>query len=142
MPKGGDTVNGVFVPEGTAILTSIWAIGRNKVFGPHPEVYRPERWLEADKEREKQMQANVDLVFGYGRTSCMGKGIAVVELNKILFEVSDIGCGSSTMTDILSQIFRRFDITLLNPLKPLDSEMYNIFLQRDMMVRISARHAS
>lgn len=88
VPEGGDFINGVSIPGGTTILANVWAVGRNEVFGPYPEVYRPERWLEANQEQERQMQANIDLVFSFGRTSCMGKPIALIELNKFIFEAS------------------------------------------------------
>lgn len=88
VPKGGDTVNGVFLPEGTQVLTAVYTVQRDeKVFGEHTEVFRPERWLEADEDRLHKMQELIDLVFGYGRTSCLGKGVAMMEINKALFEV-------------------------------------------------------
>ena len=87
VPPQGDTINGVFIPGGTNIHIGIWAMMRNEVFGAHPEVFRPERWLEADQGKVKKMQALLDLVFGHGKTSCMGKSIAMIELNKVFFEV-------------------------------------------------------
>lgn len=90
VPKGGDTVNGTFIPEGTNVQVCIWGIQRNKVYGEKPDVdiYRPERWLDADTEQVKQMEKMLDFIFGYGRISCLGKGVAMIEIGKVLFEVS------------------------------------------------------
>ena len=88
VPPGGDNIKGQFVPEGTNIGASMWALQRNEVYGKDVEVFRPERWLEADEEKRLRMEQTVDLIFGHGRWSCMGKAVAYIEFNKILPEVS------------------------------------------------------
>jgi cytochrome P450 len=90
VPKGGDTVNGIFVPEGTNIGVAFLATQHSKeFFGDDADVFRPERWLEAEEERLAVMKGIVDLVFNHGRFQCLGKPVALMELNKILIEV---GC--------------------------------------------------
>jgi cytochrome P450 len=66
------------------------AVTRSRaVFGDDAGVFRPERWLAAttEPERLRRMNAAVDLDFGHGRYQCLGKSIAMMELNKIYFEV-------------------------------------------------------
>lgn len=87
VPPEGDTICGRFVPGGTDIFLNIWLMLRNKeVFGQDAEVFRPERFLECDK-----LLKTVDLVFGHGRWTCLGKTIAWIELHKVVVQV----CGSS-----------------------------------------------
>lgn len=58
-----------------------------EVFGADAEVFRPERFLECDDKQRAYMLKTVDLIFGHGRWLCLGKPLAVIELNKIFVEV-------------------------------------------------------
>jgi cytochrome P450 len=88
VPKGGDNFGGVFVPGGTDIGYCAWGVHHSKaIFGEDADMFRPERWLEADGEKLRIMQSTVDLVFNYGKWQCPGKSIALIELNKIFVEV-------------------------------------------------------
>jgi len=62
---------------------------RGPEFGEDVDIFRPERWLEADAEpdRRRKMEKTVDIIFGSGRWACLGKSIVYIELNKIFFEV-------------------------------------------------------
>ncbi|EON66251.1 hypothetical protein W97_05644 [Coniosporium apollinis CBS 100218] len=123
VPPEGDTVNGVFIPGGTFIGQCTWAFGRNvDIYGSDVELFRPERWLEAQGEELRRMERNVDLVFSSGRFQCLGKPVALLELNKVFVE-----------------LLRRFDISVINPYKPLVSDNRGLFLQKDFWVRITER---
>ena len=87
-PKGGDTVNGTYFPEGTEVGIATYAVGHRKdIYGPDADTYRPERWLESNSEALKSYERTNELVFGAGRSSCLGKPIALMELSKAIFEV-------------------------------------------------------
>ena len=87
-PKGGDTVAGTYFPQGTEVGVATYAIGHRKgIYGPDADTFRPERWLEASAEDLKSYRATNELVFGAGRSSCLGKPIAMMELSKAIFEV-------------------------------------------------------
>lgn len=89
VPKGGDTLNGVFVPEGAEIGYCAWGLHHSKeIFGEDADMFRPERWLEVEGEKLKVMNSTVELVFNYGKWQCPGKSVAVIELNKVFVEVS------------------------------------------------------
>ena len=88
VPPGGDTIKGQYVPGNTSIGHNTWSIQRNEVYGEDPDVFRPERWIDADSETVVQMERTLELVFGYGRWGCLGKSIAYMELNKFFVEVS------------------------------------------------------
>lgn len=88
VPKGGDTIDGKFIPAGTAIGVNISSMLRSKaVFGEDADMFRPERFLEVDATTRSELQRHVELTFGYGRWMCAGKSIALMEMNKIFFEV-------------------------------------------------------
>lgn len=88
VPPGGDTIDGKFIPGGTQVGSNIMAIHRSKrIYGQDAEIYRPERWLEAEGEQLARMNNTVDLIFHSGRFQCPGKGVAWMEFNKIFVEV-------------------------------------------------------
>jgi cytochrome P450 len=88
VPTGGDTLNGIFVPEKTFIGWSAFGLMRNeKIWGKDANLFRPERWLEGPTEEIKRNEGIVDLVFGYGKYQCLGKNVVHMELNKTFVEV-------------------------------------------------------
>jgi cytochrome P450 len=88
-PPQGDTHNGLFIPGGTRISYSAWALHHSKqMYGADADIFRPERWLEASGEKLNAMERSVQLVFGTGKYGCLGKTIALLELNKVFAEVS------------------------------------------------------
>jgi cytochrome P450 len=86
-----DVICRVKVPAGTNVAVGWFEILRNKsVFGEDADVFDPMRWLETDPERLKEMEATQGMVFVAGtRWECLGKRLALMELGKVLFEVSD-----------------------------------------------------
>jgi len=127
-PPSGDEfeVDGekVFIPGGTNIGWASNGIHRNKaVFGEDVDLFRPERWLE-DGERLEKMRRVVDLNFGYGKYYCLGRLIALSELHKMIFE-----------------LFRNFDLEIVNPSRPWKSENVGLWMQSEMWVRVTERKA-
>ncbi len=91
VPAGGDTINGYYVPSGTKIgYCAFGLFWDTKLWGDDARVFRPERWMEGSPEEIRRKEANMDLVFGYGRWQCLGKSIAQVELNKVFIQVRQI----------------------------------------------------
>lgn len=92
-PPEGDTVEldgkMMFLPGNTNVGYCAWGVHRNKdVFGEDAHVFRPERWLvEQSEERLGRMQRTAELIWGYGKYQCLGKNVAMIELNKVVFEV-------------------------------------------------------
>ncbi|KAK4171941.1 putative cytochrome P450 E-class, group I [Triangularia setosa] len=99
LPRICDTeqiVCGFRIPPGTNVCWDAISIFRNKeTFGADADVFRPERWLMVeDVEKRKNMEFVQGLVFGTsGRFECLGKAIALLELNKVFVEVST-PCGA------------------------------------------------
>lgn len=87
VPPEGDTLHGKFIPGGTRIGHNNWGILRQEsIFGQDADLFRPERWLEADDAKRSLMQKTTELAFGYGRWVCLGKPVAFIVLNKIFVE--------------------------------------------------------
>ena len=89
VPAHGDVINGYRVPGGTFVGLNAWGTQLDKVFGEDPEIFRPERWLMADEPRVKEMLQTHELIFGHGSTKCLGMPMAMMELNKMIFEVKN-----------------------------------------------------
>lgn len=101
VPAPGETFHGKFIPAGTSICTNGASLQRSKaLFGEDADIYNPERFMALESpEDRKEMERNVELVFGYGQWMCAGKSIAFMELNKVIFEVfSPIYINSTNMT--------------------------------------------
>jgi len=89
VPPEGETLDdGRFIPGGTRIGWSAWGTHHSKeVYGEDSHYFRPERWLEADEENLVKMERVQDGMFGNGRYGCLGKSLAMLELNKIIATV-------------------------------------------------------
>lgn len=131
VPPEGDTINGFFVPGGTKVGWSIYAIHRDgSLFGPDPNIFRPERWLLHEdagdcesSEKLARMNRVSELQFSYGRHKCLGEVVAKIELNKVLVE-----------------LFRRFEINFCNPTKIFESNFSgDVFVQSGIWVRVVKR---
>ncbi|KAK0641470.1 cytochrome P450 [Cercophora newfieldiana] len=123
VPKGGDTIHGYFLPEGTQVGQNMWGIQRRKdVFGEDADVFRPERWLEAEEGRLKAMKETVDLVFGYGKYQCLGKQMAYMEINKLLVE-----------------LLRRYDFSLVDPVNPMHLRSATLWMTKNFWLKITRR---
>ncbi|KAL8391490.1 hypothetical protein RB595_010203 [Gaeumannomyces hyphopodioides] len=122
VPPQGDTLAGVAVPGGTAICANQSSLLRSEaLFGPDPDVFRPARFLDLPQPERAAMQRNVEAgAFGSGQWQCVGRTIAFMELQKVVFE-----------------LFRHFDLQLARPLKPCDVVSYGIFLESNLMVKVT-----
>jgi cytochrome P450 len=83
-PPSGVEILGQHIPGGTIVGCSAWVVHkRPEIFGSDVDSFRPERWLEADKEQLKEMNAAM-LQFGSGARTCIGKNISLLEMYKLV----------------------------------------------------------
>ena len=83
VPAQGINICGKFIPGGTIVGCNAWTVHRDNLFGPHPEQFRPKRWLEASVEQKRLME-NALLTFGAGSHTCIGKNISLLEMYKLV----------------------------------------------------------
>ncbi|KAF7538220.1 hypothetical protein G7Z17_g12677 [Cylindrodendrum hubeiense] len=125
-PPQGDTFKGVFIPGGTRIGYGAWGIFRSEdLWGKDAGEFRPERWLEASPDKLKDMESTLDLIFSYGKWQCLGRPVALMELNKIYVE-----------------LLRRFDFSLCDPTNPWKVFNCGIFSQSELWMRVSTTDAN
>ncbi|KAF6802326.1 cytochrome P450 monooxygenase [Colletotrichum sojae] len=87
---GGKVIDGTWVPAGAEVTSHAYVVQRDpRLYGPEPEAFRPERWLEGEgnsKERISEMEACM-FVFGIGPRVCLGKDVATMEMYKLVPEI-------------------------------------------------------
>merc|ERR1712000_84614 len=123
VPPEGDVIDGKFIPGGTQIGTSPFGVYHSKkTFGDDAGLFLPERWIDADPAQAANMSSVLDLVFSVGKWGCLGKPVALMELNKIFVE-----------------LLRRFEFAGARPEHPVHIQIAGIWLIEDFPVRITRR---
>ncbi|KAH7551109.1 cytochrome P450 [Bipolaris maydis] len=116
VPAGGEMLNGVFLPGGTAISRNIYGLMMSRnIFGQDVETYRPERFLDCDVTTRAEMERIVEFAFGYGRWVCAGKHVAFTQLYKVIFE-----------------LLRTFDFQPIDPMRPMQESSGLFWYQTNM----------
>ena len=84
VPPQGAAICGENIAGGTIVGCNAWVIHRREdIYGQDSEIFRPERWLEADKDTRKGMEACM-FHFGMGSRTCIGKNISLLEIYKLV----------------------------------------------------------
>ncbi|KAJ6016814.1 hypothetical protein N7451_000193 [Penicillium sp. IBT 35674x] len=118
----GATVTDTFLPGSVRVGVSAWVMHRDEiVFGPDSRSFRPERWLEATGGRMKKMERCM-FQFGGGSHACIGRHLALFELNKVL-----------------PQIFRRYEMELVSPNRPLEHFTGLFYNQKGLYISLRMR---
>ncbi|KAF9782557.1 hypothetical protein IL306_011505 [Fusarium sp. DS 682] len=82
--KGGQTVDGQFIPSGCDVGVCIYAIHHNDAYFLDPFDFKPDRWLPAAPGECDQAALKLARLaynpFSVGPRSCIGKGLAMAEL--------------------------------------------------------------
>jgi cytochrome P450 len=118
----GDTVNGYFLPGGTFVGLNSQATQHDAVYGSDTSIFRPERWLESDQAKVGQMYKTLELLFSHGTSKCLGYNMTYMEMGKIVFE-----------------LFRNFDVEVVDLEKPWKRRCRGSFVQEEFCVRVQER---
>jgi cytochrome P450 len=86
VPEGGKVIDGHFIPAGTDVTSHAYTVQRNPSFYEDANEFKPKRWME-DEKRSFELEA-AQFTFGVGPRVCLGKDIALMEIYKLLPEVS------------------------------------------------------
>lgn len=75
-PRGGEFVDGTFVPEGVYVSADVWAIHHDaRSVGADPEQFKPERWSDVPAAEKPYT-----VPFSIGPRMCIGVTLAWVEM--------------------------------------------------------------
>jgi cytochrome P450 len=84
VPAQGAEICGETIPGGCIVGCNAWVIHRREeIYGEDVDVFRPERWLEADEERLAMMKRYM-FSFGMGSHTCIGKNVSYLEMYKVV----------------------------------------------------------
>jgi cytochrome P450 len=135
IPPEGAEIDGTWYPGGTRVALNGWVLHRNEaIFGRDVKVYRPERWLEGDVKNMERFMFQVRILhpddqtfadgleFGGGAHLCIGKNLALLEMNKTL-----------------PLLLREYEFELLRPEEDLKYHSTFFVVQHGLEVRISKR---
>ncbi|KAK6831801.1 hypothetical protein RU639_002886 [Aspergillus parasiticus] len=87
VPPEGLTIAGQYFPGGAIVGVNAWVAHYNEdIFGRDAATFRPERWLESDKEKLSVMEQSL-LTFGAGVRTCIGKNLSMLEMSKVIPEL-------------------------------------------------------
>ncbi|KAL8795325.1 MAG: hypothetical protein Q9195_002195 [Heterodermia aff. obscurata] len=81
-PKGGDTVCGDWIPEGTKVKMNQYAVFHSYLNFNSPETFAPSRWL--GNEHFKNDKRDALQPFSVGSRNCIGKSLALAEIRLML----------------------------------------------------------
>lgn len=84
VPSSGLSLHGFYFPPGTTVGCNPVALHRNAdIFGPRPEEFEMERWLDADVETARSME-RCNLGWGGGARTCPGRNLAEIVVYKVV----------------------------------------------------------
>lgn len=123
IPQGGAEIDGTWLPGGTSVAVNGWVLHKDrKIFGDDTDDYRPERWLK-DEDSAKKMERYM-FQFGGGSHLCIGRNLALLEMNKVL-----------------PRLLRDYDLELVHPDRPLKANTTFFVVQSGLEVSITRRES-
>ncbi|KAJ7149949.1 cytochrome P450 monooxygenase pc-bph [Mycena filopes] len=121
VPESGLSISGEHFNGGTTVGAPIYTIHRDAAaWGADAEEFRPGRWLTSDSDASVGKFTEAFKPFSDGSRGCIGKLLALAQLRVII-----------------AAIFKRFDVSLEDPTRPLHVEDW--FVRRAMECRIRVR---
>lgn len=114
---------GYYLPPETEVGISHWSIGRNpKIYGDDAAAFRPERWTEEVSSETRKLRETGEVFFSNGAMMCTGRNLATLEVWKIA-----------------TQLFRQFDIEIVDPMCPWREKDSLAMILWDFWVKMTPR---
>ncbi|KAL3431394.1 cytochrome P450 [Aspergillus tetrazonus] len=83
-PPQGCSIGGYYIPGNARIGVNPAVIHFDRnIYGDDADVFRPERWIEANADEERAMDGCI-MQFGMGPRTCLGKNISMCEIYKAI----------------------------------------------------------
>lgn len=102
------------LPAGVRVNAQAYSLHRNEEVFPEAEEWRPQRWLEATEEQQKQM-GRWFWAFGSGGRMCVGSNFAIQGMSGSVFLGRTAGLiASPEMKAIIASIWSRFQTTVVD----------------------------
>ncbi|KAE9400701.1 cytochrome P450 [Gymnopus androsaceus JB14] len=112
VPKGGRSISGHFLPEGTQVYVPLYVIHRNpQCFFPNTNDFVPSRWLKSEEGRIHDTKSF--LAFSAGPANCVGRKLARQEM----FMKFEFSFGREFDWEHWPETMRDFMTTSRGPLK-------------------------
>ncbi|KAI1121880.1 benzoate 4-monooxygenase cytochrome P450 [Nemania abortiva] len=120
VPEGGDTIDGLFFPEGITVRTNPFASCLSPKNFHDPWSFKPERWIQQDKRDI----LDCSQPFSLGSRACLGRSLAWSEMRLIL-----------------AKLIWVYDLELVNTRLDWhgDSEMHTMWKKPDLIVHAKNR---
>lgn len=84
VPSPGLDIERTMLPAGTNVGCNAWVLHLDeKIWGPKPESWIPERWIDATPAQKQEMKNSL-FSFGAGARTCIGKNISYLEMYKLV----------------------------------------------------------
>ncbi|XP_005099849.3 cytochrome P450 3A19 [Aplysia californica] len=84
--KHGGVISGYQIPPQTTVAVAMYALGRDPNVYKDPEEIKPERWIPSSEERDV-VNPFAFVPFGWGQRSCIGRRIAMANVQLLLVEL-------------------------------------------------------
>ncbi|PSN70341.1 averantin oxidoreductase, partial [Corynespora cassiicola Philippines] len=80
VPPGGDTIDGLLLPEGTTVSVSTWCAAHSPANFKNPDEFIPERWFDPAYSSDNRLASRP---FSLGPRGCIGKNLAYMEMRLV-----------------------------------------------------------
>ena len=115
------SINNIFVPKGTSILTLSRAEAIQDKYFPNAKTFNPDRWFDPI-ERRKLVQHPTYRPFGYGPRLCPGRSLAYLKIRSVV-----------------AMLCKNFQLSKgMNP-KPVEEIMDLTMTAKNVVVRLTSR---
>ncbi|KAF2995944.1 hypothetical protein E8E14_000270 [Neopestalotiopsis sp. 37M] len=124
-PAAGIEITNHFIPSSATISMSPIAQNRDtRTFGEDANEWNPHRWLPSKTVSEANIKEmdRYNVTFGYGSRTCVGRNLALVEINHFVAEFC-----------------KRYDAEFVNKSRPFKIISQWFSYQDDMFVRLKLR---